>query len=94
MCWRLGTNDLQEVRAHLEAALTEAIAQAKVKREPCWTESLAVGSAGFVQRIEPLLLSRRETEVIDMADGVSVLREPAFPYGQERGSKSEAKPPN
>jgi hypothetical protein len=33
-----------------------------VNREPIWTESLAVGRAGFVEKIQPLILSRRETE--------------------------------
>jgi len=31
--------------------------------EPIWTESLAVGSGGFVEKIKPMVLSRRETEV-------------------------------
>ncbi len=34
------------------------------KREPCWTEGLAVGSAGFLERIRPLILSRQETELV------------------------------
>jgi putative transposase len=46
LCWRLPTGDLPELSKHLEAALAEAIARDQVKREPLWTESLAVGSAG------------------------------------------------
>jgi putative transposase len=61
LCWRLATGDLEEVRHNLEAALNDAIAQGEVKREAIWTESLAVGSVGFVQRIEPMVLTRRET---------------------------------
>jgi hypothetical protein len=52
------------MRTNLEATLQERIAQDQVKREPCWTESLAVGSLSFTERIKPLVLSRRETEVV------------------------------
>ena len=88
LCWRLGTEDLEEVRRNLEAALAEAIARGEVKREPCWTEGLAVGSAQYIEQIKPMLLSRRETEVMAGAEGLLVLREPAGPYGQETDFKS------
>jgi hypothetical protein len=52
-----------------------------------WRESLAGGSAGFVQRIKPRVLWRRETEVKEPGEG-SVLQEPATPYGQKRGPKN------
>ena len=87
--WRMATDDAEKVRRNLEAALSDAIAPGEVKREPIWTESLAVGSAGFVEKIKPMVLSRRETEVIEMADGVNVLQEAPSPYGQEARAKSE-----
>jgi hypothetical protein len=40
---------------------------------------------------EPLILSRQETEIVEAAEGVWVLREAVVPYGQERGLKSEPK---
>ena len=52
-----------------------------------WTGSLAVGSAGFVERIKPMVLSRRETEVVEMG-GVSVLQEASSPYGQKTRAKN------
>jgi hypothetical protein len=76
---RLGTDDPEEVRRHVEAALTDAIARGELNREPIWTESLAVSSAGFLQRIKPMVLSRRDTEVMNIGDGLSVLQE--SPYG-------------
>jgi putative transposase len=91
LCWRLRTDDLSEVRGNLDRALEEAIARELVKREPIWTESLAIGSAGFLERIKPLLLTRRETEIIDTAEGLSVLQEAGVPYGQESQPKSGAK---
>ena len=62
-----------------------------MKREPYWTESLAVGSAGFVEKIKPLILSRRETETEESDEGLWVLKEREIPYGQKTGSKNAAK---
>ena len=63
LCWRLRTDSLPELRKNLEAALGQLIAHEQMRREPCWTEGLAVGSAGFLERIKPLILSRQETEL-------------------------------
>jgi hypothetical protein len=68
--------------------------QGELKREATWTESLAVGSAGFVEKIKPLILTRRETEIAPAADDAWILREPASAYGQESGLKSGAKTEN
>jgi REP-associated tyrosine transposase len=91
LCWRLATSDLEDLRHNLEAALAEAIAQGELQREAIWTEALAVGSIQFVERIKPMVLTRRETEVISMGEGVSVLQDSPSPYGPERGLKNAAK---
>jgi putative transposase len=91
LSWRLATDDGEEVRRHLEATLTDAIARGEFKREPIWTESLAVGSAGFLEKIKPMVLSRRETEVTEIGDGVNVLQESPLPYGQETSPKRARK---
>jgi putative transposase len=88
--WRVGTDDVGEVSAHLESALVQGIAKGRVNREPMRTESLALGSAGFVEKIKPLILSRQETEVIQEADGMSVLRESPAPYGRENTPEKRA----
>ena len=90
LCWRLATGDLEEVRRNMEAALNDAIARGEVKREGIWTESLAVGSAGFAERIKPMVLTRRETEVVEMEGGGSVLQESPPPYGQKTSPKNAA----
>jgi hypothetical protein len=74
----------------LDTALAEAIAQGVVKREPIRTESLAIGSSGFVVRFKPLLFSRRETEVTQTAEGLTLPRESPVPYGLEAGLKNGA----
>lgn len=49
LCWRLRAGSLDDLRRNLTASLEERIAQGGAKREPCWTESLAVGSPGFLE---------------------------------------------
>jgi putative transposase len=88
LCWRLGIDDLGAVQKNLEASLGEALAREQARREPCWTESLVVGSAPFVRRMQPLMLSRQETEIVEGRDGVCVLREAKTAYGKETGPKS------
>jgi hypothetical protein len=69
LCWRLGTASLEEVRGNLEACLAETIARDQMKREPCWTESLAVGGVCFLEKVNhrfcpaetPRLLKRART---------------------------------
>jgi putative transposase len=68
LCWRLRAGSLDELRKNLAASLAEKIAQDEAKREPCWTESLAVGSVGLLEKVKPLILSRRETEIVESAD--------------------------
>jgi hypothetical protein len=43
-----GDNYHAKLRANLNVSLADWIARDRVRREPCWTESLAVGSRGFV----------------------------------------------
>jgi putative transposase len=86
LCWRLRAGSLDELRKNLAASLAEKIAQEDAKREPCWTESLAVGSVGYLEKIKPLILSRRETEIVESADNkVWSLQEEAIAYGQKEG---------
>ena len=91
LCWRVGTTSLGDVRENLEATIQDRIARDVLKREPCWTESLAVGSAEFVRRIEPLILSRRETEIVEEDPGLWVLKEAEVSYDSESGTKIGAK---
>ena len=79
LCWRLRADGLEEVRKNLEASLQEAISREAMKREAHWTESLAVGSHDYVERIQPLIRSRRETDLIEEPYGW-VLKEEEVPY--------------
>lgn len=92
LCWRLGARDIGDVRKNLEVRLAEKIERDQMKRDPCWTESLAVGSAGFVEKIKPLILSRRETEIVATRENMWVLKETEIPYGRKAGAKMRPKP--
>jgi putative transposase len=91
LCWRLQAGSLTDVGNHLEAALGEQIAQEQFKREPCWTEALAVGGTGFLERIRPLILSRQETELVQQDPEIWVLQETPIPYSAKTGSKNAPK---
>ena len=91
LCWRLGVEDLEELRRNLTVSLAERIAREEVKREPCWTESLAVGSVGFLEKVQGQILSRRETAILQTTDSpVWVLHEPQTPYRQKTAPRNAA----
>ena len=87
LCWRLRADSLEELRQNLSASLAQRIERDHVKREPIWTESLAVGSSDFVRRIKPMISSRRDTEIAENAGNVWSLKETPPPYGRKTGSK-------
>ena len=91
LCWRLRSDNLEEVRTVLEVTLKETLARDEMKREGCWTESLAVGTRVFVERIQPLILSRRETETIEQSSGQWILQETALSYGVKSRPKNGSK---
>jgi hypothetical protein len=61
------------------------MARDRVKRESYWTESLAIGSHGFVERMARQVKWRRETETMKGSEDVWVLRESEVPYSPKRG---------
>jgi hypothetical protein len=91
LCWRLRIDRPEHIRENLEASLEQAIARDELRREPCWTESLAVGSKEFVERMEPLMSSRCETEIMEQVSGLWLLKETEIPYRAEMGSESPSK---
>jgi len=88
LCWRVGAASLEELRKNLEESLMQTISEDRLKRESCWTESLAVGSTGFLERIKPLILSRRETEIVEADTKLWALKETPPAYGKETAQKN------
>jgi putative transposase len=74
LLWLLRAKEVEEFRKHLEASLQERIARGQMKREAKWTESIAVGSQSFVERMDDSVRNRQQVEVI-AEDGAWVLRE-------------------
>jgi putative transposase len=48
----LGTKSIDDFRQNLDAAISLALERHQFQREPHWTESIAVGSQGFIGEIE------------------------------------------
>jgi putative transposase len=91
LCWRLGTPNVEEVRRRLGLKIQEMIAKGEMRRQPWWTENLAVGTPSFLERVRPLILSRRETEIVEAQPGLWTLRESESPYSTKTGSENAAK---
>lgn len=91
LCWRLRAGSVAELRNNLVESLARRIERDQMNREPRWTEGLAVGSKGFVEKIKPLIVSRRETEAVETESNVWLLREPPIPYGQKTAAKDGSK---
>jgi putative transposase len=71
-------------RTRYGAMTEDALQRRELGRQPCWTESVAVGSEEFVKEAEGLLRAqglRLKTIVEETGDGTWVLREPEPPYG-------------
>jgi putative transposase len=66
-----------------------ALRQGRQEREPRWTESVAVGSRSFVERIQHELGNRGRYRTIAVEDGDHFLREPTEPYGRDSRLKVE-----
>ena len=89
-----GFDDIREFqKAHrewVEAGLSGDIAG----RDDCWSESLAVGSEGFVEQVKMELGFRAQHRQVAVADGLYTLREPVPPYGDDFDRENEALRPN
>jgi len=77
----LGGVSLLEFREHHEKLLEERMAKDQMKREPEWTEAIAVGDEQFIERIEPLIRNRREIRVGCLENGGWILQEAVSDYG-------------
>lgn len=91
----LGGIELDEFRAMYDAGVRERVEREVRGRESHWTESLAVGSQEFIERMRSRYQRRSEVEVKTaqgaLADGAWTIRESKAPYvafsGAKRGPK-------
>jgi putative transposase len=75
-----GISDLGGFAAWYEVQLNETLKTASGLREPCWTESMAVGSEVFVRRVAALLKNRRRVEIRALSKDSWYVRDPTESY--------------
>jgi len=77
LCGFARVDDFQ--RAH-RAWVEEALSSARQARDARWSEAIAVGSQGFVERVQGELGIRAKHRAVEAAQGVCALREPREAY--------------
>jgi len=66
----LGQPDFRSFRAEYQDRIQSAIAENGLKRQKCWTESIAVGSKDYLKKIVGLIRSERlKTHIEETEDG-------------------------
>jgi putative transposase len=60
--------------------VSEALRNGRGRREPLWTESVAVGGREFVERVQAELGARGRHREIERSGDVHILRESSVPY--------------
>jgi hypothetical protein len=86
-----GCSDATEFAKQHKEWVQSAIAEGRMQRENCWTESIAVGSKGFVEeiRIKQGIFSKGK-RASEKPDGFCVLKEDSAPYNADLATKNEA----
>ena len=69
---------MTDSRRQYEALILERIAKDGLEREPGWTESIAVGSEGYVREMEGGIRGRQQL-MIESAEGLWTLKELVAP---------------
>jgi hypothetical protein len=93
-----GTGRMEELKESYRGWVEESLAVQDRGRQPRWTESIAVGSEGFVEHTKAALgikaIGRELIEVIG-EEGVYELREPETPYSLNFSDENgDLRPPN
>ena len=79
----VGGGDREQFARDYAAALEEALDRGGLRREPHWTEAIAVGSKEYVTRIEEQIKGRIRTKTTETDDGAWEVHEPVAPYGRD-----------
>ena len=69
----------EELQVSREIAITEALKEGHLQRNPNWTESVAVGSEQYLKQVKEKLKIRQPGRRLTEVGGESCLREPTFP---------------
>lgn len=77
----LGMSSPGDMRRERRAWVEEALQQGSLERDPSWSESLAVGNAGFVNEVKDALGQKGRARSVHLNGQGAVLRETETDYG-------------
>lgn len=80
----------EDVSKHYEETVQRALQEEHLKREACWTESLAVGGRTFIEQVRSRIPNRMELETVQ-DNGVWLVREAPGAYSAFSASKRGSK---
>jgi putative transposase len=86
----LSLKSVKELQKSQREWIGEAIERRRFEREPKWTESLAVGSENFVEKIKEQLDIRAKSRTIEKSDNEFILSEDDISYNALFGIKNTA----
>lgn len=81
---------LEELQKSLRESIIELMGTRELERQPKWTESLAVGSEDFVERIKGQLDIKAKSRTIVKSDHDYILSESEIPYKAIFDPKNDA----
>jgi putative transposase len=90
----LSKSSYESLREDLRKCVTDALRAERVAREALWTQSIAVGSRGFVEKIRKRLEVRANGRRIRQEGDHFHLREPQVPYMVVSGLRKETLRPD
>jgi putative transposase len=76
-----GGAELENFRRNYDFLISERIQKDQIAREPMWTESLGVGSRGYVENLKPEIRNRMETVIEEDEETGWILKEAPVEYG-------------
>ena len=75
----MGLQTTKQLQVSRQIAIAEALKESPLQRNPIWTESVAVGSEEYLERVKQQLKIRQPRRRLMEAGGETYLQEPAFP---------------
>lgn len=75
-----GMANIEQLRNDHKNRVEEAVNNGNAKREPAWSESIAVGNKEFVEQTKEKLGFRAQGRGIIVSEDNCMLREPRIPY--------------
>ena len=84
----LGFGNMEEMKESHRGWVERALEERGLGRQPRWTESIAVGSEGFVEKTKEALGIKAVGREVIGRDGVYELREPRISYGLDSADEN------